>query len=504
MAGVLANTQIDNAEIFEFSATEIRTKLCQSWIEVQNGLNADRLFITSKKEVDNELAQIQDIVDNLHKKSGFVWHVHVFCVQEEAGVEIYAFYKYWEGWQSLQSVNLSNVHPSPSSNSAMGIATYLWHLDKALHSRKPSPGELSELKMLTGYPSPLVSTYAADIMTRLGLPVVPALVARLVRHSDDDYRHTRAENSADLMFEDKIDVCAYNFFEAVHPSYSKQTIVTARFIKQYCLPSGLDLDWECIDVGSGPGLPLLMLLEMFPHLNATAIEPSKVAYKYLRNNLKLFNDSQVKPVCEDFLKHVEDKLYPLIVSTGASHHFNTHFFFQKAYRLLSKGGVLVVADEFISKYESIRERKLNLIKHHSQYMLEILPNSPLAEKRITDEEHQLMKLFKTLLPKAAFYAQTDQLSQSEQLCRRLLKDSLALNLGSFISHEQLAFYRLMLLELEAMVAGLDYQVEQKTYPERLLQIASLSGFQLLSHERAHATYGHGEWDAGTHVFAFSK
>lgn len=83
-------------------------------------------------------------------------------------------------------------------------------------------------------------------------------------------------------------------------------------------------------------------------------------------------------------------------------------------------------------------------------------------------------------------------------------EELSLTLGFKISNQFLAFYRLMLLELEALVAGLDYQVEQKTYPERLKQMAILSGFSCIDHERVHSTHGHSNQDAGTHVFAFKK
>ena len=68
----------------------------------------------------------------------------------------------------------------------------------------------------------------------------------------------------------------------------------------------------------------------------------------------------------------------------------------------------------------------------------------------------------------------------------------------------MAFFRLQLLELEAMVAGFDYEVEQKTSPERFIEMSKKSGFKLLTHERVFATDGDGKFDAGTHVMVFRK
>ena len=45
------------------------------------------------------------------------------------------------------------------------------------------------------------------------------------------------------------------------------------------------------------------------------------------------------------------------------------------------------------------------------------------------------------------------------------------------------YYRLMFLELQALVAGLDYEVECKTYVENLINMALENNFTLIKHER---------------------
>ncbi|BBI52252.1 hypothetical protein HORIV_46730 [Vreelandella olivaria] len=67
-----------------------------------------------------------------------------------------------------------------------------------------------------------------------------------------------------------------------------------------------------------------------------------------------------------------------------------------------------------------------------------------------------------------------------------------------------AHVRFFRLEMQAMVAGFDYEVERKTYARRFLEMARLNGFELLQHRRVFATSGTDDWQGGTHVFAFRK
>lgn len=68
----------------------------------------------------------------------------------------------------------------------------------------------------------------------------------------------------------------------------------------------------------------------------------------------------------------------------------------------------------------------------------------------------------------------------------------------------LNIYRLQFLELQALTAGLDYQVEQKTFPAQLKRMAEQAGFRTLEHQRVYPTHGDKTTDAGTHVIAFQK
>lgn len=309
-------------------------------------------------------------------------------------------------------------------------------------------------------------------------------------------------NQTNQMFEDRIDVHAYNWFELVHPAYAKQCLALATLIHKY-------VDYEdsntirCIDVGTGPGAPLQMLMEMLPNLDVVAIEPSSVAYQYLQQNMG--KHRHMKALNIDFLNFNPDLSFPMITSVGASHHLNTFFFFNKARDCLDENGKLFIADEMICPYHTVQERERNLILHHTAYMLAVMV--PIPEEfrdKLWTKEQRLVYELENNVPTIVADTLEGRIQEAVRRCREVLKTTEDLKLDASISHELMAFYRLQVLELQALVAGLDYQVEQKTFPERFLELARAAGFQLLEHERVYPTIGHRDVDAGTHVFAFEK
>jgi hypothetical protein len=170
----------------------------------------------------------------------------------------------------------------------------------------------------------------------------------------------------------------------LHPAYAKQSVAIAQAISDFEHTKKLRL----LKIGTGPGTPLQLLLEMIPALEVVAVEPSTVAFTHLSN---LFKDDK-----------------PGLLEAAASR------------------------------------------------------------------------------------------------CRRLLHDLKALVFPEKVSHPRLGFYRFHYLELEALVAGLDYEVEQKTYPSRFLDLALHARFELIKHSRLYATHGDSEWDAGTHLFVLKR
>lgn len=481
----------------------------KKWIEIQNGISVN--CITFKHNLW-DVSQIEDFIlsckRKLIKNNNFTWSVRSFTICRKNAVLFISFYNSYSNLQSGRSSNSINNELSfirkYDLSSVFEQAIMLNELSNNIQANGFSNEFIDFLKKIACGNILVTSTLASEILTQNGYFTVPQKlsynsVKAFPSFSDDKIKFTDNTRIA-TMFEDKIDVHSYNFFEVVHPAYAKQCTTLSYFISKY-----LDNNDEinCIDVGTGCGTTLIMIKEMLPNIKVHAIEPSEVAFKYLQENIKGFSNITVDKI--GFLELTINKQVPLIMSTGASHHFNTYFFFQKSWELISKGGLLIVADEFISPFKDINERNKNLILHHTSYMLSILFDIPHEVKQnLTNDELLLIEWFKRDIPLANFYACFNYVEESTYICKNLLNRVHELSLSTKISDSFMAFYRLQILELEALAAGLCYEVEQKTYPERFVRMANLAGFTLLDHVRVHKTMNSSEFDAGTHVFVFQK
>jgi len=311
---------------------------------------------------------------------------------------------------------------------------------------------------------------------------------------------TSISRHADATFEDRISVDNYAFFELVHPSYFRQTVLLAEMIQRH-VGSG---PATAIDVGTGPGTNLLAFLEIITDdSRIIAVEPSDVAMHYLQKATRDMDN--VVCVQEGFLDlEVEPDSMDYIMSTGASHHFYTDGFLQHSFTLLRPGGYWFIADEMLGKFDSFSQRNQNLLRHHLAYMVPLCFDWPCSTDTRTDFEKKLVSDFNRIVPLATFHAEVGDIYEAEKLCRNLLDRANSLHLSTEISNPMMAFWRLQLLELEAMVAGLDYEVEQKTYPTHLKKMAEGAGFTLIEHKRVHGTIGENNDGAGTHVMVFQK
>lgn len=180
---------------------------------------------------------------------------------------------------------------------------------------------------------------------------------------------------------------------------------------------------------------------------------------------------------EDFTLLDPEETFPLIVCVGASHHMSTWRFLEKAYRLLRPGGLLAVADEFLRPFTTREERARNLVLHHTAYLLPF----PLEETE-------------------ALWALRLLALQGESRGLRALAEEALQDLETRSD----AFATFARLELQALLAGLDYEVETKTYPRRFLELTFAVGFELEHHHRLFATHGRGSWDGGTHLFLLRR
>jgi SAM-dependent methyltransferase/quercetin dioxygenase-like cupin family protein len=351
-----------------------------------------------------------------------------------------------------------------------------------------SDAETGDLLRLAEGEILVLATLAAEILTRHGAPCVPARMG-----TKANVQKPAIFLPSHATFEDRIDVNAYAAYELLHPAYAKQSVAIAQIV------SGLECAEKprLLEIGTGPGTPLQLLLELIPALEVVAVEPSEVAFAHLSN---LFKDDDRVVAEAASITEFGGKYgaFDIAVSVGASHHLNTSNFLQSARANLKPEALFIVADEMIAPFANPLQRQKSLIAHHLQYVADTLVQ--IDAEAVSLAERRLIESVQKEVPLALYEAHADLTDAAANRCRRLLGNLKNLILPEPVSHPLAAFYRFHYLELEALVAGLDYEVEQKTYPLRFRDLALHAGFEIVEHRRLYATQGDDEWGAGTHFF----
>ncbi|NDL66039.1 methyltransferase domain-containing protein [Acerihabitans arboris] len=348
-----------------------------------------------------------------------------------------------------------------------------------------------ELKTLTRSSSMIVSVLATEALLRMNNISVPGIFQ--VRTEMELTKHPSIEDR--VLFEDRINVDSYDAYEIVHPAYGRQVLAIAPFLRDFSSSPSV------LDIGTGPGLPLYMLLELCPDMAVTAIDPSKKAFNHLSRRFE--TDRRVKLInsgIDDF--DAGDQTFNVVISIGASHHLDTTLLFHRVRSLLPNGGRFIISDEMLSPFTSRVEREKNLLVHHLKYIANTLASVPLSA--LDPSEQELVTRMNNEVPYCLFLALSGEVPVSAARIRTLLSDMQQKTFPEPVSHPGITYYRFHILELEALVAGMDYEVEQKTYPQRLVHMAASAGFDLAHHQRLYRTDGDSDWDAGTHLFVFEK
>lgn len=352
------------------------------------------------------------------------------------------------------------------------------------------------LESLAAAPTWALAAIASEIALQHGHLILPS---RLGERSQRTLQ--AAPKVGDGDFASRINVDHYDAYELLHPAYARQVVALAQDIWTLDPQSGRGL---AIDIGTGPGAALLMLLELLPELHVHAVEPDDTAFAYLLDNIK--DQSRVRCEQRDFLALEEPtEAVSVITSVGSSHHFNTAFMLQKARRLLADDGILCIADELLPFFSDRNERNSALIRHHAAYVLGSMACVDALDihRGDTPDTHLYREMRKELVH-AVLQASHGETSAAIKRCRdlyTLANQSLqAKDTATAVG----ALVRFYALEIQAMVAGFDYEIDCKTYPRRLVSLAQGAGFELIRHRRVYATCGADDWDGGTHVFTFRK
>lgn len=492
--------------ISALSHEAICDRIRQSLVEVSNGLVADKIHFTSTcgQHVSAVRSRVEDaLIDAL--ASPYRWAVRPYWVQDhEPGLILLSTRQY----NTYESSFNGLLRAVSDMESLVPTADMLYRLaneldNRSLRSILPEKARILEKKLMSisHSTSLLLATLAAEILTYQGIPTLPMkAIMQLQQRAGSSVDLNGYPRHAAATFEKRIKVDDYNFFELVHPAYFRQTVALAqlvtKFIKNPCP--------RAVDVGPGPGTNLLAFLELLPQTKVLAVEPSDIAFQYLIDHFK--GQSNITCVQKDFLcVPVELDEVDYIMSTGSSHHFYTDGFLQRSAQWLRRGSYWFIADEMISPFETRRERHLNLLRHHLAYMVPLCFPWPAGEvDPRTRAEREFVDDFNNTVPLAKFLADTGRVDAAESLCRELLSRAERHGFTTKVSDPHLAFWRLQWLELQALVAGLDYEVEQKTYPRHFIKMAEGAGLKCVAHQRVYGTVGLTDDCAGTHVMAFQK
>ncbi|WP_420024522.1 methyltransferase domain-containing protein (plasmid) [Cereibacter azotoformans] len=358
-----------------------------------------------------------------------------------------------------------------------------WDLARQAVQRRVE-GDAARLEDVARAPGTIIeAALAADVLTRAGRPTVPhginVQAARTGRGASDGRR----------LLEDRIDVDACEAYDLVHPAHARRALAVAG-----ALPSVEGL--RILDVGTGPGLPLAMLRELRPDLSALAVDPSEVAVAQLKRRFASDPNVEIRQASVTDLAPPASP-FSCAVSIGALHHLDTAAFLSSIRGQLETGGLLIVADEMLAPFRTRQERQAALIRHHLWYVLDTLVSLPSGSH---PGDVALAEKLREDLPMAQALAQGGRTEAAIRKIRALHEELVLVERPVLPSHPLAVFSRFHLLELQALVAGLDDEVDPKTFPARFLALARCCGFELRSHQRLYATDGDGDLDAGAHLF----
>lgn len=472
-----ANARSDHDLVWPHTQAEwqaISAILARAGIEVQNGLGVNRATF-------HEAAPDQKAAH--HALTSFL-----------GGLPASPVVRRYISLQTMPSVVTLYRTPQLSSLGARpapldsDLGRRCWQLAQQALGTVSDPETLDGLTARATQPGAIIeAALAAEVLTRNGRPTIPFGVG--------EQQHTAqpvTDEDAPRLFETRIDVDAYEAFELVHPAYARQTLAVAAALP--VLPAGSTAN--LLDIGTGPGLPLAMLRELRPDIRALAVDPSHVAVTHLR---KRFQGDDAVEILQQSVTDLAppDQPFTCAVSIGASHHLDTAAFLSAVRRQMATGGQFVVADEMIAPFTSREERQSRLIRHHLWYILDTLVSLPPQAGKA---DVALSGIIRNKLPLAAALAHAGDARSAMQMVRETFEEVRELALPCITNHNLAVFARFHLLELQALVAGLDYEVEQKTSPARFIAMSAACGFSLNRHARIYATDGDDPLDGGTHLF----
>ncbi len=300
--------------------------------------------------------------------------------------------------------------------------------------------------------------------------------------------HTKQANTS---FERRISVGLYSIFEYFHPGYITQGLIIASFLNK--IREIEDKELNILDIGSGPGQHIRLINAFANNLQFTCIEPSEQASAYLK---QIDNVSEV--ISSGFNEVEGLPRQNIILSVGSSHHLELKSFLEGTFSLLEEGGYLIICDEFIAPFLLREERARNLILHHTKYMLDVMV--PIDREKLSSEEKVIYDIMRDSIPHARYLSLHGQVDEASTILYETFNRIHDMKKITQITEKTIVYYVFMILELEALVAGLDYEEERKTFVCNLIALAEDIGYLSLYNHCFYPTSS----ASGTYFLVFQK
>ena len=213
----------------------------KQWIEIQNGLDYSYMVIL---EPDLSIKEIRKSIRSLFLNSPYKWGIQFHIDEMENGIQVFSF------------PNYNNSYVNKLTRDYDG---FLVNTCASSYIKESIRSEINSIRNYEFSPPSFISSDNVVINNQ-----------------------TKAEKIDRDLFESKIDVNSYNFFESVHPAYAYQMLRIYKFLEEKQLHKT-----SFVDIGAGPGSALQMLLEILPsYSNIDVIEPSPTAFAYLQSRFK--------------------------------------------------------------------------------------------------------------------------------------------------------------------------------------------------------------------------
>ncbi len=431
----------------------VRALIDRAVIEVSQGVQGLMLYLRGAEmdvvEVSRRIG-VPEIYGNAMQR----WPLLSFVDQDDYGI--------WLAFLPRQYTSAFHLHPKPDGH-ILNLAEQL-----AAAAEQPlipqSDAHLAGCADMVNADSWTVSTLASEVLLQQGQLTLPAPLQEPSRQES-----AKAPTVVATDFGSHGDVGYYGAFALLRPAYARQVVALAQDIRAFDPQVG---DGLSVDVGSGHGAALTMLLELLPNLHVRALTDEPVS---------------------------------VVTLIASSQRVNTTFLLQRIWHALVDGGILCIADEMLPSFSSREERNNALVRHHANYILTSMAQIDIyALEQDKNGEIELYRQTRQALTRAVLEAQYGQTAAAVKRCRDLYTELREKLLPEQPASPIWAFVRYCFLEVQAMVAGFDYEIARKTHAKRLLSLANGSGFNLLRHRRVYASTGDDEWDGGTHVFTFQK